>query len=347
MIRTVVIGAGGYSGAELVGLLAMHGHVHIAGLFASLARGASGPKRQFSTEFPRWRGIVDMPIESGKVEDILDLDPHAVFLATPPEVSHELVPALVERGVVAFDFSAAFRLADGEAYPKHYGFSHKHPELLELAVYGLPERFRAELRSAQLVALPGCYPTSIILPLAALHGVGAIDAETPVIADSTSGVSGAGRNAAQKSMFCEVSFQPYAVLSHRHQPEIEQYVGGPVIFTPHLGPFDRGIVSTIHANLAPRWTESDVREALHGAYGDEQFVRLLPAGDWPSVATVRGTNFCDIGLAVDARRNHLIIVSAIDNLLKGAAGQAVQCFNERFGLPAATGLLGGSACLAN
>jgi N-acetyl-gamma-glutamyl-phosphate reductase len=342
--RTVVIGAGGYSGAELTALLLSHGEASVVGLFGSEARAGVAPQR-FDDVFPRWRGLTDLSIQPTSLDRVLDLEPEAVFLATPHEVSHELVPALLAQGIVAFDLSAAFRLSDSADYPKHYGFSHKHAELLASAVYGLPERFREQLREAMLIALPGCYPTSIVLPLAALNDDAAIDPQQPVIVDSTSGVSGAGRSPALKSMFCEVTYQPYGVLSHRHTPEIELHSGCAVIFTPHLGPFDRGIVSTIHVRLAPAWNETSVRKTLAAVYGDEPFVRLLPRGVWPSVGAVRGTNFCDIGLAVDENRRHLIVVSAIDNLLKGAAGQAVQCFNERFGLPATTGLPGGVACI--
>ena len=169
--------------------------------------------------------------------------------------------------------------------------------------------------------------------------LGAAGGQT-VIADSTSGVSGAGRSPALKSLFCEVTYQPYGVLSHRHAPEIIEHSGADVVFTPHLAPFDRGIASTIHATLVQGWTEEMVRDALQQAFGDEPFVRLLPAGAWPTVGAVRGTNFCDIALAVDPQRHHLIVVSAIDNLLKGAAGQAVQCLNIRFDLPHTAGFAG-------
>ncbi len=343
MIRTSVIGAAGYSGAELVGLLAAHDDVDIAGLFASESRGNSAPggkQQRFDEIFPRFRNQVELPLQPTSLERVLADKPDAVFLATPHEVSHELAPALLQNGVVVLDLSAAFRLRDPAAYPKHYGFTHAHPHLLASAVYGLPERNAAQIRQADLIALPGCYPTSIVLPLSALIDAGAIDSSQPVIADSTSGVSGAGRSPALKSLFCEVSYQPYGVLSHRHAPEINEHSGADVIFTPHLAPFDRGIVSTIHATLSQGWNDDMIRAALQRAYGDEPFVRLLPSCVWPSVSAVRATNFCDIGLAVDQSRDHLIVVSAIDNLIKGAAGQAVQCFNIRFGLPQTAGFAG-------
>jgi N-acetyl-gamma-glutamyl-phosphate reductase len=349
LIRTVIIGAGGYSGAELAALLLSHGDVEVVGLFGSEARapGSGSRPQRFDEVFPRWRGLTDLILEPTSIERVLAREPQAVFLATPHEVSHELAPVLLQHGIVVFDLSTAFRLSDASTFTKHYGFAHKHEQLLQSAVYGLAERNRAQLRDADLIALPGCYPTSVILPLAPLIDASAIRSDHPIIADCTSGVSGAGRTLALKSMFCEVSYQPYGVLSHRHAPEINQLVGAAVIFTPHLGPFDRGIVSTIHATLATGWDEAAVRSELAKAYGDEPFIRLLPAGMWPSVAAVRGTNFCDIGLAVDETASHLILISAIDNLLKGAAGQAVQCFNERFGLPATSGLPGGATCVLN
>lgn len=345
MIRISIIGAAGYSGAELVGLLAVNDEVELVGLFGSESRAASAPggaPQQFADAHPRFRGVIDLSIEPFSIDKLLAQNPDAVFLATPHEVSHDVAPDLLKHGIVVFDLSAAFRLGDPAAYSKHYGFTHAHLDLLMKAVYGLPERNAEAIHTADLIALPGCYPTSIVLPLAPLMDAGAIDRARPVIADCVSGVSGAGRSPALKSMFCEVTHQPYGVLAHRHAPEICEHSGADVIFTPHLGPFDRGIVSTIHAPLAPGWNEEAVRSTLDAAYGDEPFVRLLPRGTWPSVGGVRGTNFFDIALAVDDSRTsgaHLIMVSAIDNLLKGAAGQAVQCLNIRFGFPQTTALL--------
>lgn len=335
-LSLAVVGAAGYTGAELISVLAAHPAAELRGLFGSDRRAESAP---VSSIHPRLRGVCDLPVSPASAEAILALDPDAVFLATPHEASHDLAPALVERGVVVFDLSAAFRLKDAAMYPKHYGFEHRHRELLRRAAYGLPEWFRAEIASAELVAVPGCYPTSAILPIAPLARAGAVEPGRAVIVDSVSGVSGAGRHATLTTSFCEVSLQPYNVLRHRHAPEIEAYCGTSVVFTPHLAAFERGILSTIHVDLAPGWTGERAGAALRDAYADEPFVRLLPAGDWPSVAGVRGTNFCDIAWAGDDTRRHLILVSAIDNLVKGAAGQAVQCMNIRFGFPETTGLL--------
>lgn len=343
MIRASIIGAGGYSGAELAALLLAHDEVEVAGLFGSESRAAAaasagGKPQRFDEVFPRYRGMTDLAIEPTSLEAVLARQPQAVFLATPHEVSHELAPALLASDVVVFDLSAAFRFKNGATFSKHYGFAHQHAKLLGSAAYGLAERNREAIASANLIALPGCYPTSVILPLAPLVDAGAVDASRPVIADCASGVSGAGRSPVLKSLFCEVSYQPYNVLSHRHTPEICEHSGADVIFTPHVAPWDRGIVSTIHASLSKGFDEAAVRSILTQQYGEEPFVRLLPAGSWPSVSAVRGTNFCDMALAVDASRNHLIAASAIDNLVKGAAGQAVQCFNIRFGLPQTSGL---------
>jgi N-acetyl-gamma-glutamyl-phosphate reductase len=336
-----VVGATGYSGAELVGLLLGHPEVELVGLFGS--QGRQEPIL-FGELFGRFRGLTDLAVQPAEIAEVAALDPDAVFLATPSEVSHALAPPLLERGYVVLDFSGAFRLPDASLYPQHYGFAHERPDLLAEAAYGLPERNRAAIAAADLIALPGCYPTSAILPTAPLVAAGIVDPGGPVIVDSASGVSGAGRTASLRSHYCEVSFQPYGVLAHRHGPEIRVHGGAPVVFTPHLGPWDRGILSTIHVPLAPGIDERGVRGVLEGAYAGEPFVRLLPPGTWPSIGAVRATNFCDIGLAVHGPSRHLIACSAIDNLIKGAAGQAVQCLNVRFGVAQTQGLLAEAPC---
>ena len=343
MIRTVVIGAGGYSGAELTALLSAHEGVELVGLFASESRGSASPAR-FGDLHPRWRGSIDLQVLPTEVDRVLALQPDAVFMATPHEVSHDLAPRFLDAGCTVFDLSAAFRLRDAALYPSIYGFDHRHPELLASAAYGLPELNEQSIAEEALVALPGCYPTSIILALEPLVRAGALAPGTLAIADSTSGVSGAGRSPALKSMFCEVSYGPYGVLSHRHAPEIELHSGAQVVFTPHLAPFDRGIVSTMHVTLHDGWDADAIRSLFQSAYGDAPFIRLLPQGAWPTVAAVRETNFCDLAFAVAPQRRHLIVVSAIDNLTKGAAGQAVQCFNIRFGFPQVAGLPGDMNC---
>ena len=337
-LRTVIVGAAGYTGAELASLLAAHPACEIVGVFGSEKRAAEG-EQPLSRLFPRLRGVVDLPLRVASVQPIVDLKPNVVFLCTPHEVSAAMSEALLAAELVVIDLSAAFRLHNAADYPTHYGFEHPAAHLLQRAVYGLPEFNRARIAESDLIACPGCYPTSVALALKPLAAANLIRTDRPVIVDSASGVSGAGRSPAAKSLFCEVSFQPYNALKHRHQPEMRQETGCTVLFTPHLLPLDRGIVSTIHAELADGVTEAQVRAWLQRIYEGESFVRLLPAGEWPSVGGVERTNFCDIGLAVDEATRHLLLVSSIDNLVKGASGQAVQCMNVRFGLPETMGLL--------
>ena len=338
-VRCVVIGAGGYSGAELIDLLLDHPHAQVVGLFASAKRGETGKPSRLADIFPRFAKRTDLEVLPTDLDAVAALKPDVVFLATPNEASYELGDALIARGLNVIDLSGAFRLKDTAQYPKHYGFEHKRQDLLDQAIYGLPELYRKEIADAQLIANPGCYPTSAILPLAPLVKAGLLEKDRRPIVDAISGVSGAGRAADLRTHFCEVSVQPYNVLKHRHNPEIDQYAGTPVVFTPHLGPYDRGILSTIHVDLHNGFTAQQIGQIMHAAYDNEPFVRLLPAGQWPSVAAVRGTNYCDIAWAVDEANGHLILCSAIDNLVKGAAGQAVQCMNVRFDLPETSGLL--------
>ncbi len=341
MIRCAIVGASGYTGAELVAILLRHPDAEIVGMFGASREGAD---RTFSDLHPRFRGECDLPIQAADAGTILACAPDAVFLCTPHEVSATLGTALLDAedgtgcDATVLDLSAAFRLPDAADYETFYSFSHPAPGLLARAVYGLAERAAEPLRTAKLIAVPGCYPTSIILPLAPLVEASANKPGTRPIADCISGISGAGRTPNSRNMFCEVGVQPYGVWTHRHQPEIRTHAGADVIFTPHLGPYERGIVSTIHVELAAGWDDTRVRTLLEREYRSSRFVRVLPAGSWPSVNSVRGTNFCDIGMA--AEHSHLIVVSAIDNLVKGASGQAVQCMNLRFGLDEATGLVG-------
>jgi N-acetyl-gamma-glutamyl-phosphate reductase len=337
-VRVVIVGAGGYAGAELLSILLRHASAEVVGLFASARREKGDQPGRMSDIFPRFRGRCDLDVLAASPDAIRATNPDAVLLATPHEASLELVPGLLAMGAKVFDLSAAFRLKDASIYTRHYGFEHTRASELASAVYGLPELFRAPLRNADLVAVPGCYPTSAILPLRPLIVSGAIKPASRVIVDSVSGASGAGRAANQKNLFCEVSLQAYGVMGHRHEPEIGAYAGMPVVFTPHLAAFDRGILSTIHVELASGWDQARVTRTLHAAYANERFVRLFPSGQWPAVADVRGTNFCDLAWCA-SDDGHLIISSCIDNLVKGAAGQAIQCLNLRFGLDESEGLL--------
>lgn len=338
MTKVVIIGAGGYTGAELAAILLRHPDAEIVGLCGSGRAESDGRVQRFSDLFPRFRSQLDLPVRPADVDAIAVLEPDAVFLATPHEASMPLAAKLRARGLAVFDLSAAYRLKDSSLYPTFYGFNHDQAVLLREAVYGLPELHRRPLAGSKMVAVPGCYPTSVIIPLSPLVKAGAVRPGTRPVVDSISGVSGAGRAPTARTHFCEVSVQPYGVFNHRHGPEIDAWCGAPVVFTPQIGPYDRGILSTIHVELAPGWNGERVSRTLHEKYDGEAFVRLLPGGHWPSVGGVRGTNFCDLAWACDEKHSHLIIASAIDNLVKGAAGQAVQCMNIALGLPEGAGL---------
>lgn len=338
--RVAIIGAAGYSGGELIEILLRHPQAQVVGLFGS---GRSDKPTHIADLHPHLRSRINLEVRPAELNILKESNADAVFLATPHEASIHWVRDL--RGLPKppnlLDLSGAFRLP-ANLYPTFYGFEHEHPELLKQAVYGLPELNRATIKTADLIAVPGCYPTSAILPLAPLARAGAIATAggRRVIIDSTSGVSGAGRSPVTKSLFCEVSLQPYNVLKHRHNPEIDIHSGAPTLFTPHLGPYARGILSTIHIDLAEGWSNQRIAETLAAAYSNEPFVRLLSSDTqgWPSIAAVEHTNFCDIAWALDEPHRHLIVVSAIDNLVKGAAGQAVQCFNLCFGYEETTAL---------
>jgi N-acetyl-gamma-glutamyl-phosphate reductase len=336
-LRVSIVGAPGYAGAELVEILLAHPEAEIVSLHGSDRRAGGDAAPRLHELFPRFTGRCELPVTPVDAGSLVASRPEAVFLATPHEASHDLAPTLVAAGITVFDLSAAFRLSDPEAYPKHYGFPHRRPELLARAAYGLAELNAEAIAAADLIAVPGCYPTSVILPLRPLVDARLLRNDLPVIVDATSGVSGAGRKPELKSLFCEVSMQPYGVFRHRHEPEMCEHAGTEVSFTPHLGCWDRGILATIHAFLVPGAGEAEVRKTLETRYGGEPFVKVLPAGSFPAVADVERSNRCHLGLAV--RDGHLIVASAIDNLVKGAAGQAVQCLNLRFGLPRALGFL--------
>jgi N-acetyl-gamma-glutamyl-phosphate reductase len=339
MNRVVVIGASGYTGIEAVSLLSRHPGVDLVGVFGSPGR-VEAPV-SFGEVAPALRGVVDLELTAFDLAALEGVD--AAILATPHEASAEIAPELVERGVKVVDLSGAFRL-DAEMYPLHYGFEHPCPELLAEAAYGLPEIGRVGLAEAPVIGVAGCYPTSVIIPLKTMVDGGALKPSARVIVDSVSGVSGAGRKANLTTSFCEVSLSPYNVLAHRHAPEMAKHAGTPVLFTPQVAPFDRGIVSTIHVELADGWDEASLRDLMQSTLGGEPFVRLLGAGTWPSVGAVRLTNFIDIGLTV--RDGHAVVIAAIDNLVKGAAGQGVQCLNIALGIDETAGLVGREAVWA-
>ncbi|GBU12733.1 N-acetyl-gamma-glutamyl-phosphate reductase [Enterobacterales bacterium] len=334
MLNTLIVGATGYAGAELAVYLSRHPHMNITGLTVSAQSADAG--KLLSDLHPQLKGIVDLPVlamnnvqEAAKGIDV-------VFLATAHEVSHDLAPQFLAAGCVVFDLSGAFRVNKPEFYSEFYGFEHQHLDWLDKAVYGLAEWQADKIKDAQLIAVPGCYPTASQLALKPLLENDLLnDSQWPVI-NATSGVSGAGRKASLGNSFCEVSLQPYGLFNHRHHPEIVEHLGVPVIFTPHLGNFPRGILATITCRLKAGVTAQDVAEAFHNAYHDKPLVRLYTKGV-PALKDVVGLPFCDIGFAV--KGEHLIVVATEDNLLKGASAQAVQCLNLRFGFPETQSLL--------
>ncbi len=335
-LRVAVAGATGYAGCELCDLLLGHPFVELCAVYGSARRGDE-PSQGLADLFPRLRGRTELPVQPLDATTLATSEVDAVFLATPHEISHAIVPALLAHSVLVVDLSAAFRLSDASVFERAYGFKHEHPQLLREAVYALPEIAGSLITQSNLLAIPGCYPTSFILPTRPLVDAGLIDLDRGAIVDSTSGVSGAGRKAELKTLFCEVSMQAYGVWKHRHRPEMMEHARISTVFTPHLGCFDRGILSTIHLFLREGVSEKAVRECLLRHYGESAFVRVLPSGQWPAIASVERTNYCDIGLSVEG--GHLIIESALDNLLKGAAGQAVQAFNLRCGFQPTLGIL--------
>ncbi|HEY1843604.1 MAG TPA: N-acetyl-gamma-glutamyl-phosphate reductase [Buttiauxella sp.] len=326
MLNTLIVGASGYAGAELVTYLNRHPHMNITALTVSAQSSDAG--KLISDLHPQLKGIVDMPLQA--MSDISEFTSgvDVVFLATAHEVSHDLAPQFLAAGCVVIDLSGAFRVNDADFYQRYYGFSHKHPELLEKAVYGLAEWQFDALKETNLISVPGCYPTASQLALKPLLDAGLLDVNQWPVINATSGVSGAGRKAAISNSFCEVSLQPYGIFNHRHQPEIATHLGTPVIFTPHLGNFPRGILATITCRLNAGVTQQQVAEAFNQAYRNKPLVRLYDKGV-PALKNVVGLPFCDIGFAVQDQ--HLIVVAAEDNLLKGASAQAVQCLNIRFG----------------
>jgi N-acetyl-gamma-glutamyl-phosphate reductase len=334
MLNTLIVGASGYAGAELCVYLNRHPQINLAALAVS-AQSADVGKR-LSDLHPQLKGIVDLPLQplADIAQAAKDID--VVFLATAHEVSHEIAPKFLDAGCVVFDLSGAFRIQDVDFYSQYYGFEHQHGDWLSRAVYGLAEWQRDKLPQAQLIAVPGCYPTASQLALKPLVNKQLLDLTQWPVINAVSGVSGAGRKASITTSFCEVSLQPYGVFTHRHQPEIATHLGVPVIFTPHLGNFSRGILATITCRLQAGTSALDVAAAYHSDYNDKPLIRLYDQG-LPSLNGVVGLPFCDIGFAVQGE--HLIVVAAEDNLLKGAAAQAVQCLNIRFGFPETQSLL--------
>jgi len=336
-VRVAILGASGYTGAELLRILAHHPRVELVALTADRQVG-----KPIGTVFPHLarRKLPDL-VAIGSVDwRKVDL----VFCCLPHGTTQEVIAGLPKH-LRILDLSADFRLADPEAYAKWYGHAHRALELQSAAIYGLTEINRSGIANARLVAVPGCYPTGSLLPLVPLVKRAVIDADDIVI-DAKSGVTGAGRGLKETSLFAEVSegITAYGVASHRHMPEIDQGLSAAagrsikVSFTPHLMPMNRGILSTIYVRYAKGATLADLRRVLEDAYANEPFVRVLPDGSMPATHHVRGSNLCHIGLAQDRLSGRAILVSVIDNLVKGASGQAVQDMNAMLGIAETTGL---------
>ncbi|NMA21724.1 MAG: N-acetyl-gamma-glutamyl-phosphate reductase [Lentisphaerae bacterium] len=338
-LRAAIVGASGYSGEELLRLLLRHPGVELTCITSRQEAG-----KPAGAVFPRYLECT-LPFSKPVVDDIA-AKADVAFLALPHGLANEFAAPLLERNLKVIDISADFRLHDPQVYVKYYKEQHPAPELLSKAVYGLPEVYREQIRTASLIACPGCYPTSILLPCIPLLKAGLVEI-TGIEAISLSGVTGAGRKVDAVYIFpeCNESMRPYAVTGHRHLPEIEQELALAagqkeltINFIPHLIPVNRGIHSTILLNAKSGCNADDALECLRQAYAQEPFVRILGKGQLADTKHITMTNFCEIGCAYDARTNRLIISSAIDNLTKGAAGQAVQNLNIIAEFPEDTGL---------
>lgn len=338
MLKAAIVGATGYTGVELIRLLLRHPQIRISALSS----------RQYANEniahiFPSLTDHIDTVCDELDL-DAITQDADVVFTAVPHKTAMDVVPDLLKRGVRVVDLSADFRLKDVGVYEQWYQ-SHSCPELISEAVYGLPELYREQIKDARLVANPGCYPTGILIALAPLLRTKLIDPAS-IILDCKSGATGAGRSAKTATLFCEVNegFKAYSVLSHRHTPEIEQVLSEAsstevrVNFTPHLLPVNRGILSTCYASVVADVTPTKIAQVFQNSYADEPFVRFSPQGQLPNTAYIQGSNFVDLGWVMDDRTGRIIVLSAIDNLVKGAAGQAVQNMNIMFGITEDAGL---------
>ena len=340
MLKVGIIGSSGYTGVELARILSTHPEVELT---VATSRQYAG--KLLSEVFPNLRKRVDLVCENLGPEELVKRADF-FFTAVPHKTAMDIVPPLLAAGKKVVDLSADFRIRDVDVYEKWYQ-THSSPKLIGEAVYGLPELYRNEVQGARLVANPGCYPTSITLGLAPLLREKIIDPATLII-DSKSGTSGAGRSANVGTLFCEVTdgFRAYKVGgTHRHIPEIEQELSSlaerkvTISFTPHLLPISRGILSTMYATCQE--TDGRVLQQLYeDTYANESFVRVCPAGTFPATQYVRGSNCCDIGIQLDARTGRIIVVAAIDNIAKGASGQAIQNMNLMNGFAETCGLLG-------
>ncbi len=336
MIKTGIVGATGYTGIELIRLISIHPEARL-----DVVTSRSEQGKTVAELFPGLRGYTELGFSAPDTKALYECD--LVFFATPHATAMHQVPKLLGSGIKVIDLSADFRLKDAGVWEQWYGTRHVCPDLLKEAVYGLPEQNRKEIKDASLVANPGCYPTSVILALLPVINNNLVDIHS-LIADAKSGVSGAGRNTVITSLHAEVaeSFKAYGVGGHRHHPEICQALNiitdeeVSLIFTPHLVPMIRGIHATVYATLNK---EVENLEELYGEfYQDEIFVDVMPSGSHPDTKDVRGTNRCQIAVHQSQSSNKIVVLSVIDNLVKGAAGQAIQNMNILFHMDESTGL---------
>jgi N-acetyl-gamma-glutamyl-phosphate reductase len=339
-IRIAVLGASGYTGADLVRLAARHPNAEIVALTANTHAG-----KPMAAVFPHL-SVLDLPdLVEWESVDWSKVD--AVFCGLPHGTTQKITASLLadNRDIRIIDMSADFRLRDPEVYAEWYGHEHYAPVLQEEAVYGLTEFYRSKIGSARLIACPGCYPTAVLLALLPVVAEGLVD-PSDIVIDAKSGVTGAGRGLKQNTLFCEAGegLSPYSIASHRHAPEIEQEIGRAagmqllVNFTPHLIPMSRGELCTSYLRLKPGASVTALREALKIRYQNEEFVQVLDEGVMPQTQNVRGSNYVQIGVFADRIRERAIVISTLDNLVKGSAGQALQNMNVLFGLEETTGL---------
>lgn len=342
MIDVAVIGGSGYTGAELIRWVIGHSEFSLSMVTSDAEAG-----KPVAAVHPALAGETDATFEPVDAT-VIASRAKAAFLAVPHTAAMAIVPALLDAGLTVIDLSADFRLSEASTYEQWYGVTHQAPGLLADAVYGLPEAGRRGLSTARLIAVPGCYPTATALAALPALEVGDLWNGGALHVDAKSGVSGAGKGLAPGSHFIAAneSVLPYKVGTHRHTPEIEQTLSRAaeepvsVVFAPHLVPMSRGLLSTVYIGLKRELAATNAVELYRARYADEPFIRVLEAGSMPSTAEVRGTNRAVVGVTVDPRTNTLIAACAIDNLGKGAAGQAVQCANAAFGFPETTGLTG-------
>ncbi|MBF7073785.1 N-acetyl-gamma-glutamyl-phosphate reductase [Glaciecola sp. MH2013] len=342
MYSTCIIGASGYTGAELIALVNAHPLFTLSACFVS--ENSSDANKAISEVHPHLTQVTssdanELHLQALNAEALSrtanDFD--LIFLATPHEASHDWADSLIRGKAKVFDLSGAFRISDTAIFAEYYGFEHKQKELLSEAVYGLAEWHEEQIARASFVAVPGCYPTASLLALKPLADAGVVDSKQRPVINATSGVSGAGKKPSATTNFFEVSLQAYGVLGHRHTPEIEEYANTKVIFTPHLGQFKRGILATVTVAIKDGVSADDIDALYINKYASSDIVRLRK--QWPKIDDVAHTPFCDLHWKFDENSRYLVVTSVIDNLLKGAASQALQCANIASGLHSATGLL--------